>query len=300
MTISEINEALRIAQDRQIMPTTLSSAELRDLSAGLRARAVFTARGSSAVFAMAIKKMIEALLAGDLDQGEVRLGLAATLREIGYTPEGGFPDGAATPPANRGTIQDIKSFRRLDLIVRTQNDLMQGAGQQLRGQTPERLRAAPAWELIRIIPVRVPRDWKSRFEQVGGTLTNGRIIALKGDPVWGELGSNFDDSLDVDHPPFAFNSGMGWEEVTRSEATALGVTGPGGMSMEEFHRGIERPRILLGNLPLPAPKISVVDLDPAVRADLEKIVQSSAVDDELSYDDILEKELAAADAAYNR
>ena len=74
MTISEINEALRIAQDRQIMPTTLSSAELRDLSAGLRARAVFTARGSSAVFATAIKKMIEALLAGDLDQGEVRLG----------------------------------------------------------------------------------------------------------------------------------------------------------------------------------------------------------------------------------
>ena len=300
MTISEINEALRIAQDRQVLPTTLSSAELRDLSAGLRARAVFTARGSSAVFATAIKKMIEALLAGDLDQGEVRLGLAATLREIGYTPEGGFPDGAATPPVNPGTIQDIKSFRRLDLIVRTQNDLMQGAGQQLRGQTPERLRAAPAWELIRIIPVRVPRDWKSRFEQVGGTLTNGRIIALKGDPVWGELGSNFDDSLDVDYPPFAFNSGMGWEEVTRSEAAALGVTGPGGMSVEEFHRGIERPRILLGNLPLPAPKISVVDLDPAVQADLEKIVQSSAVDDQLSYDDILEKELAAADAAYNR
>jgi len=300
MTIKEINEALRIAQDRQIMPTTLSSAELRDLSAGLRARAVFTARGSSAVFATAIKKMIEALLTGNLDQGEARLGLAATLRAIGYTPEGGFPDGASTPPVNPGTIQDIKSFRRLDLIVRTQTELMQGAGQQLRGQTPERLRAAPAWELIRVIPVSAPRDWKSRFEQVGGKLTQGRIIALKGDPVWGELGSNFDDSLDVDHPPFAFNSGMGWEEVTRSEARALGITGPDGMTTEEFQSGIERPQVILGNLPLPTPQISVADLDPQVRADLEKIVQASSVKDELSYDEILEKELAAAEAAYNQ
>jgi hypothetical protein len=50
----------------------------------------------------------------------------------------------------------------------------------------------------------------------------------------------------------------------------------------------------------PTPQISVADLDPQVRADLEKIVQASAVDDELSSDEILEKELAAAEAAYNK
>ena len=54
---------------------------------------------------------------------------------------------------------------------------------------------------------------------------SGRLIALKTSPIWEALGSRFlfDDALNVDHPPFAFGSGMGWREVPLEEAQELGL-----------------------------------------------------------------------------
>ena len=51
------------------------------------------------------------------------------------------------------------------------------------------------------------------------------MIARKGATIWEELGSAaiFDDALDTDHPPFAFNSGMGWRSVPRAECIRLGL-----------------------------------------------------------------------------
>ena len=91
------------------------------------------------------------------------------------------------------------------------------------------------------------------------------MIALKGDPIWGELGSydNFDDALGVDHPPFAFNSGMGWRELAASKVTRLGITGPDGETPEEWQAS--QPRTLTGKQALPAPAISLRDMDPDVR-----------------------------------
>ncbi len=56
-------------------------------------------------------------------------------------------------------------------------------------------------------------------------LDHGRVIARKNSPIWAELGSskNFDDALDVDYPPFAFNSGMWVRDIDRDEALALGL-----------------------------------------------------------------------------
>jgi|GEM_PF-3377016 len=56
-------------------------------------------------------------------------------------------------------------------------------------------------------------------------LDNGRMIARKDSPIWSELGSsaNFDDALDVEYPPFAFNSGMWVRDIDRDEALALGL-----------------------------------------------------------------------------
>ena len=88
------------------------------------------------------------------------------------------------------------------------------------------------------------------------------MIALKGDPVWGELGShgNFSDALDVDHPPFAFNSGMGWDEVDEEECAALEITGPEGESPQEWFAS--RPIVIRGKLP--KPKASTRNIDPAM------------------------------------
>jgi hypothetical protein len=61
--------------------------------------------------------------------------------------------------------------------------------------------------------------------QAGGTLYNGRMIALKRAEIWDVIGDPafFPDALGVDHPPFAFSSGMGWQQIDEEECLALGV-----------------------------------------------------------------------------
>lgn len=304
----DVFDALVAAQGRGVMPTQLDTAGLRQLSAGLRARSFFAARGTSAIFVSKIKEVTEQLAAGDIGEADARLALIETLRAIGYTPEGGFPDApaGAVPPAIEGTLQDLSSFRRLDLIVRTNRELATGAGLQMRGHSPDRLEAYPAWELVRVMEVETPRDWPSRWKLAGGEqLDGGHMIALKGDPIWGELGSsaNFDDALDVDHPPFAFQSGMGWREVSRTEAEQLGVTGPDGESIDGFHRGPKRPRVIAGQLPLPAPSISMRGVDAEIVA--EFVEETKATEDperpgRYDFSELLEEELREADAAYGR
>lgn len=57
--------------------------------------------------------------------------------------------------------------------------------------------------------------------EAGGKLYDGRMIALRNDPIWRGI-SRFGSPV----PPFDFNSGMGLEEVNRFEAEALGVELP--------------------------------------------------------------------------
>jgi hypothetical protein len=308
MDEKEIFDAFKAAQDRGILPTDLSSEELRDLSASMRSRSVFVARGTSAVFASKLKEIIEQLSGGGIGEADARVMILEVLKALGYTPEGGFPtDLGRVPPAIAGSLQDLTSPRRLDLIVRTQIDLMTGAGQQMSGIRPVRLKLFPCWELIRVVPARVPRDWKARWERVGGKLYDGRMIAPKGDPIWGELGSAFEDSLDVDHPPFAFNSGMSWSEISVRTCKALNVLASDGRTFQEFIESEDRPRVLAGQLPLPAPKISVGKMDREVLAQFEKEVGVSADEDgqfeypdTMSLDEMMAAELKAAAEAYEK
>jgi hypothetical protein len=275
LDLSPITDALRAAQQRGALPTALDTAGLRELGAEVLARSVFTANGTNVVFADELKKLIDRLAAGDMGEGQVRSALWELLDVLGYDAEkGGFP-GEELEPALKGTLQDLKSFRRLDLIVRTQQDLMSGAGQAMRGQTPDRLATFPAWELVRVLGRMVPRDWPSRWAIAGGKLSaGGRMIALKGDPVWGELGSydNFQDALGVDHPPFAFQSGMGWKEISAAECRKLGITGPAGEAPDEWLA--TRPATLAGRQPLPTPKISLKGVDPDLISQFKKATKA--------------------------
>jgi len=162
------------------------------------------------------------------------------------------------------------------------------------------LAAFPCWELVRIIPVRVERDWKARWKEVGGQLYEGRMIAPKGDLIWGELGSAFDDSLDVDYPPFAFNSGMGWREIGPAEARRLGVVSADGVPWDEFIQDVERPRVLQGELPLPTPRLNMKDIDLDLAKEFLDQTKAYDNDGEFSFDSILERELKKADEAYQK
>lgn len=266
------------AKDRGAFATGLDTAGIRELAAEVRYTGVWTARGTSLVFAQEIKDVVDDLTADRIGTSQAIARLAQKLRALGYDPEtGGFPE-AKVAPVERGTLQDLSSHRRLSLIVETQLALMAGRGQKMRGETPENLREFPAWELIRELPRGEHREWPSRWHIAGGrepgpefsrnahrTLYQETgMIAFKGDPVWGELGSsgNFKDALDVDHPPFAFESGMGWKAVSRARCEALGILGPNGETIDEWLES--RPITLSGKQPAPAPKLSVTGMDPAL------------------------------------
>ena len=255
------------------MPTDLGSAELRDnIAADIRARSVFVSKCSSAIYLDKVKEVIDAVTSGEMDKASARLAILETARALGYTPEGGFPETVGTvDPAVQGSLQDLTSFQRLNLIIDTQTSLMRGRGQQIIGMTPARLRQFPAWELVRVGARKVPRNWVSRWILAGGSVIAGRLIALKGDAIWGELGSseNFDDALDTDYPPFAFNSGMGWREVSASECKALGITGSDGESIADWLQK-KKHTLLETHAGLPAPQISMTGVDSALVNWLEK------------------------------
>ena len=57
-----------------------------------------------------------------------------------------------------------------------------------------------------------------------------RMVALKASPIWDSLGNGaggYDDTLGNPYPPFAFNSGMWTDDVSRTDAEELGLITPG-------------------------------------------------------------------------
>jgi len=137
--------------------------------------------------------------------------------QLGVHRPGGRTDGVKD-----ADITDPLSAARLRLVVNTQLEMAYGEGQWRSGMDEDMLNEWPAWELVRLQIKRLPRDWIIRWKEAGGTLHDGRMIALKTDGIWLAL-SRFGKP----HPPFDYNSGMGFDEIDRDEAEALAVVKPG-------------------------------------------------------------------------
>jgi hypothetical protein len=147
--------------------------------------------------------------AGEADQATTRFSIQATLRHIGDQPylEIG------------GVRQDIDD-EWLDVVIKTNTDVVCGYRSFAQSIDPEILEAYPAWELVKAKNGEEPCDWKTRWAEFGGQMHHRRMIALKNDPVWLRI-SDFGHS----HPPFAFGSGMDVTDISRVEAVELGLTG---------------------------------------------------------------------------
>ncbi len=237
------------------LPTTLTSSELRALGADVLRQSLFSARMSNATAVQALREAISRILSG-IGDGTSADNLADALLKLkqigdllGYDPAHGFP-GESAEPAEAGSLRDLFSTDRLNLILNTQQAMTQGAAKNIWGNTPDALEQYPAWELVRVASVETPRGekrvkgglaadpenswasrWQAAVEDSGDTdagdifAASGRMVARKDSPIWDSLGEGaggYDDTLGNAYEPFAFNSGMGRVELSAKEYAALG------------------------------------------------------------------------------
>jgi hypothetical protein len=148
-------------------------------------------------------------LAGKADQTTTRLNIKTALTPNGRLPY--FEIG--------GVRQDLDN-EWLDMVIKTNTDIVCGYRSFLQGIDPEVLDAYPAWELVKAKDGEEPYYWKARWAESGGQMYNGRMIALKNHPVWSRI-SDFGHP----HPPFAFKSGMDMTDISRNKAVELKLTG---------------------------------------------------------------------------
>ena len=234
---------------KAIMPTGLSSAELRDTVAPeIRRRSFFSARTAEAEYLEKARQVCADVAAGRIGTAEARFRLERELDALGH-PNAGNESGDITDPG---------SIARLDLIIDTQRDMAHSVA-RIDAQTPANLAEFPAWRLTRFGTRKDPRNWAERWAQAAsavgwdGVARNGEMVALKSSPIWEALGAGAGDHRDTlgnPFPPFAFNSGMDWESVSRDECEALGLSPDGQKpkraSLDNTPEDIKRAKKQLG------------------------------------------------------
>jgi hypothetical protein len=298
-------EAMGRLEEKQLLPTSMSSAEIRELlAADVRDRALFSARTTKAAILEDYRTSLGALVNGTHTNAEVRAWMQESYDALGYSPEHGFAgdEDLQIPPAEKGDLRDLSSNSRIDLVLRTNVSQMANYGYREQGQSEFSLYAYPAYELVRIYPRRVPRglkevkgaivedpgqDWPSRWYEVGGQFygsmidgIGGRMIARKDSPIWAKLGSTeiFRDALGTDLPPFAWNSGYGWKSVRRDECIKLGVI----KESDEVQRTAGRPvnaglQADVSQMPAPVVKAITEGLDAEIEDGKVKLAATAKV-----------------------
>ena len=269
-------EAVDLIRGKGILPTTLGSADLAKLDEGIRRHSVFSAKTTVARYLDLIKQVTTQIVDPVQEAGEYmgsargREVLRDFLQGIGYTPEAG----------SEGTLKDLSSDARIDLVVRTNTEMVQGFGQFQQAQNPVVLDAFPCQELYRVQGVETPRQsnagnqfsagsgyggyfWPNKWKGAGGSFYGGgRMIARKDDPIWTEI-SRFGNP----YPPFDYNSGMWVKPVSRKEAVALGV-------IEKADKVTQ-----LSNVYAPPLQTGIKALSPDVLAALQRAIPGATVKD---------------------
>lgn len=219
-------EVISYGKGKTLLPTTLSSVSLARVDADIRERALFSAKVTNARFLQAIKKSVSQILGEGKSFQEAKSEIQKVAKSIGYDP------------ANPGSIEDIGSDARINLIISTQVAMAQGYGHWMQHQSDVARRMWPAFEFYRAEDRKEPRNWPERWAEQGGQFfdgasdyAEGRMVALKNDPIWENI-----SAFGNPYPPFDYNSGMGIRPIDRKEAEALGLIGAG-ETVESSDRG---------------------------------------------------------------
>lgn len=214
------------------VPSWARTADWQELPAAIRRRSFFSAALEDARALSAERNAVADLLQRTSKDGKLyRRDTAITELQAMMQARGldtGAPDALTNPAAEA----------RVKLVIDTNRAQAQGYARFKRSSSGGALLAFPAQELIRVRDSKERRDWQARWIAAGGTLVNGRMIALKTDPIWIAL-----NRFGVPYPPFDFNSGMGVRDISRREALALGIMAadwqPDGDPVQDFNAEVE-------------------------------------------------------------
>lgn len=190
----------------------MRTAEWDLVSAQLRERAFFMAGVDHARTLQEFRKAAALVAQGRLSPQEARRALREYLRQSGYKA----PDG------KEGSIRDLSSRRRMDVVIDTNARMAAGWAnrKQLLGDP-----AFPGQQLVRIRKARQPRNWQQRWQEAArsvnydGVARGGKMVARLDSPIWCKL-----SRFGLPYPPFDFGSGMGVLPVSARECERLGLT----------------------------------------------------------------------------
>lgn len=201
---------------KALVGSDLDTAGWARVDAGLRDRAFFSSQIQSAEVLHGMRSEIAKILHDGKSMSEVRRDIREMLDRTGYDPG----------DDNRGTIKDLYSRQRLDVMIKTNVRQARGYAKHLSSTTPAALLAYPCYEFVRVLHRRVPRsNWPQRWAKAANAVGfkgvargTTRMIALKTSPIWTTLnvfGNPF--------PPFDFNSGMGLISVNAATCKEVGL-----------------------------------------------------------------------------
>ena len=205
-------DALKMREVRDFIPTDLGHEELKSVGAAMRERSLMLARVSNAEFGNRVLDLSIQVAQGRESNNVARRKLKDLLAQQGYKAE----------PGEEGTIKDLKSNQRLNLILRMQSGLCFGYAQWRQAQSASVLEMFPAAELYRAYERKEPRDWPTRWAAHGGEFYDGgRMVAARNAHIWTAI-----SAFGLPYAPFDFNSGMDTRLIGRAEAVELGVIAP--------------------------------------------------------------------------
>jgi len=201
--------ALTALRRKHRLAVGLTSAQYSRLPAEIRERALFSACVEEGRLLEQIRKVCVGVTTGELSEEQAKAKLKQWLERTDYKPE----------PGERGTIKDLSSNQRLQVIVNTNVMLADGWGRE--AWQSERQKLFPANELFRAEPRNQPRNWAQRWTSAGGRIRRGRFLAPFGDRIWTRI-SRFGHPYHI----FDYNSGMHKRMISRQEAKRLGIKTP--------------------------------------------------------------------------
>ena len=220
---------------RVCVASGLDSGEWEKIAASIRERAFFSAEVTSTKILEEMKANVVQMLKDGKSASEIRRDLRQMLFGEGYRPDEQW----------EGTIKDLRTKARLDVVIKTNTDQAKGYARLVRDTRPGAILAFPAYRFVRRQNRKAQRDWATRWanaaKAVGfeGVAKNGEMIALKSSPIWARL-----SRFGTPYLPFDYNSGMGLQDVPKSKCREIGLLGPNEQPktpvLPDFNEGLDK------------------------------------------------------------